>query len=36
MATDIIAIASKELRIGKRDVAGIISLLMGDLSNPYT
>ena len=36
MATDIIALASKELRIGKRDVAGVISLLMGDLSNPYT
>ena len=36
MATDIIAVASKELRIGKRDVAGVISLLMGDFSNPYT
>ncbi len=35
MTTDIISIASKELRISKREVSGLISLLMGDLRNPY-
>lgn len=35
ITSDIIAVASKELRISKRDVSGLISLLMGDLKNPY-
>ena len=35
ISSDIIAVASKELRISKRDVSGLISLLMGDLKNPY-
>ena len=35
VGTDIIAVASKELRISKREVSGLISLLMGDLQNPY-
>ena len=35
ITSDIIAVASKELRISKRDVSGLISLLMGDMKNPY-
>lgn len=35
ISSDIIAVASKELRISKRGVSGLISLLMGDMKNPY-
>ena len=35
ITSDIIAVASKELRISKQDVSGLISFLMGDLKNPF-